>query len=482
MLNYSFLTHTHEFNLLHPYQKLNMQSTYLITSKGYTEKQAGAMFFAFGMSQFLFQTPAGYWMDYTKKKVRLLGLSVVGTGLLTLATAVFAKQNGGNLGLMIFVKFLQGAVTSLIPPGLNSITMGVVGAEGMTEQVAQNEMMHHLGTAVLVITGSLLAFVLYPNVGFLFVVSPVACIGVVYYINQIKPEDIDHNAARGLEDTAQMIFELTHATLSHEESLSVKPSFNFGFGKSLSTDTHEHDLRRPKAYTPLEIFKDPSLLTLLMVCFTFQFSNGTVLPLVMQTLAIGNGRTGILMSGLCIAVAQIFMEFSAELCGKYSPIYGRKYLFVLGLLSLPLRCAILTALLAIEEKTYYPLPWLIPDLVILSTQILDGIGAGVFGTMYILVTSDISGGTGRFNLTLGLTTAAVSLGGTVSGYFGQVLAQDIGYLQAFLIMGCISVVPAFLYSCYMPETLPEMSNVHLNGIVEGDEKDDDDEMLYHQVS
>ena len=115
-----------------------MQNAYLITSKGYTEKQAGVMFFVFGMSQFLFQTPAGYLMDYSRKKVLLLGISAVGTTLLTLITAAFASEDGGNIGFMIFVKFLQGAVTALIPPGLNSITQGIVGTVGMTTQVSKN--------------------------------------------------------------------------------------------------------------------------------------------------------------------------------------------------------------------------------------------------------------------------------------------------------------------------------------------------------
>ena len=71
-----------------------MQNAYLITSKGYTEKQAGVMFFVFGMSQFLFQTPAGYLMDYSDKKVLILGFSAVGTTLLTLITVAFATENG----------------------------------------------------------------------------------------------------------------------------------------------------------------------------------------------------------------------------------------------------------------------------------------------------------------------------------------------------------------------------------------------------
>ena len=74
--------------------------------------------------------------------------------------------------------------------------------------------------------------------------------------------------------------------------------------------------------------------------------------------------------------------------------------------------------------------------------------------MYILVTSDISGGTGRFSMTLGMTTAAMSIGGTVSGYLGQAIAQDMGYRTAFIVLGFMSAVPALLYLFFMPETLP----------------------------
>ena len=74
--------------------KINMQSAFLITSKNYTEKQAGIMFFVFGLAQFLAQTPAGYLMDYSEKKVELLSGAAIATTLLTVATAVFAQDYG----------------------------------------------------------------------------------------------------------------------------------------------------------------------------------------------------------------------------------------------------------------------------------------------------------------------------------------------------------------------------------------------------
>jgi MFS family permease len=507
---------------------LNMQNAYLVASKGYSEKQAGVLFFVFGMSQFIAQTPAGYLMDYSDRKVQLLGVASVGTTLLTLATAFFAQENGTNINLMIFIKLIQGAITALIPPGLNSITQGIVGSVGMTGQVSQNEMMNHLGTAIIVFCGSCIAYGLYPDIGLLFIVSPIACAGVMYFLGQIKPGDIDHNAARGLTAESSTTnkaesfdsYSAPKIGNSKDGPINEKPSFNFGLDASKDGDDSSLNSNAgPKAETPLTILRDPILLIFVIVCFTFHLSNGTVLPLVMQALAIGNGRSGIFMSGFCIIIAQAFMVVSAHVCGKYSGHYGRKGLFLIGMLSVPIRCAILAMLLSVKENSenaaeaandyygrrledanqYYDADAAyygnedagayygnedasasggFLNLLILSTQVLDGVGAGIFGTMYVLVTSDISGGTGRFSLTLGLTTTAMSIGGTVSGYLGQALAEDIGYRQTFVILGFMSLIPAILFFTCMPETLSnkeaqksEAGKNGMAGIVEEDEHD-----------
>jgi len=325
---------------------------------------------------------------------------------------------------------------------LNSITQGIVGSVGMTEQVAVNE--NHLGTAILVGVGSTIAYFLYPDIGVLFIVSPIACLGFVYFLSQIKSEDIDHAAARGLKAE---VFDEPADTPN-----PVEPSY--AFGNDAGT-VHNLD-GTPKATSPLQLLQDPILLLFIVICFLFHLSNGTVLPLVMQTLAIGNGKSGILLSGMCITIAQLVMVGSAKICGTYSAQYGRKGLFLIGLGIVPIRCAILAGLLTIKGDAD---AGFFLQTLILSTQILDGVGAGLFGTMYILVTSDISGGTGRFGLTLGMTTAAMSIGGTVSGYLGQYLAEHHGYLSAYWILMFMSLVPTLVYFLFMPETLPEKQKI-----------------------
>lgn len=447
---------------------LNMQNAFLIVSMGYSEKQAGVLFVVFGLTQFLFQTPAGYIMDYTDWKVAWLALAAVTTTALTLLTATTATYGGANLGWMVAIKVAQGAVTALIPPGLNSITQGIVGADGMTRQVADNEMRNHFGTAVIVLAGSLIAFLRYPDIGMLFAVSPIACAGVVVFLLKIDPADIDHNAARGLtasDDDAPKGADYNATDASGRPTSPIgNASFDFGGApKAAHVDG---------ASSPLTVLRDPTLLTFVIIVFLFHMSNGSILPLVMQTLAIGEGKTGILMSGLCIIVAQATMVASAKVCGDYSGVWGRKSLFLVGLCSVPVRCLILYALTGLkgeQEETSQLL-----SLVILATQLFDGVGAGVFGTMYILVTSDISAGTGRFSLSLGVTTAAMSIGGTVSGYLGQALAQDHGYQNAFMILGLLACVPAVGYLVFMPETLHRKDGVGMS-VIEEESRTDHEE-------
>jgi len=358
-------------------------------------------------------------------------------------------------------------VTSLIPPGLNSITQGIVGAVGMTQQVSRNEMMNHLGTAFIVLIGSLLAYALYPdNMAYLFVISPIACAGVIFFLMRIKPEHIDHDAARGLKtdaspDSDQSVNSNNYksptvegVSLSDDNSnrkkLQTKPSFNFGWGQSSVEHGANADL---VADTPLHMIRDPALVTFTLICFLFHTANGCVLPLVMQSLALEGGRSSMLLSGLCIIVAQCLMVVSAKICGDFSGSMGRKPLFLIGLFTVGVRCLILVILITIRDSQGSSSIFL--QILILSTQILDGVGAGTFGTMYILVTSDISAGTGRFSFALGITTAAMNIGGTVSGYLGEALAEDLGYKEAFIILGALSLIPALIYTFIMPETLPK---------------------------
>jgi MFS family permease len=200
---------------------------------------------------------------------------------------------------------------------------------------------------------------------------------------------------------------------------------------------------------------DPTLMVFTLVVFCFHLSNSSVLPLVMRSLKVKDPQAGILLSGMCIVVAQAFMAYFAKLVGDYSPYWGRKNLSLVALFSLTLRCFLLAVLVTAQDQVKTWTGVVMFKFLILSTQLLDSVGAGLFGTLQIVVTNDISGGTGRFSLMLGITTGSMCLGGTISGYIGHAIAQDFGYASAFTVLGLMSFVPFFLYAFFVPETLPE---------------------------
>lgn len=499
-----------------------MQAVFLMCTKNFSERQIGVLFLAFGLSQFVCMTPAGYFLDYSNHKIDWVIFAGMITSLLTVGTALTAHEGGDNMGLMILLKIIQGGASAILPPAFNSITLGIVGGTGFTLQVAKNRTMNHIGTALIVAFGSLVAYLLYPNIGALFIVSPLTMIGVYYNMVRIKPNHVDRDAARGLiiesptmTEYEQMDTQSTigvemdyegvdyitdtssssdssreqrsinppeasldaniprdpsgeHAATKSQEMVQLNkteslpyrppsmgshessiPSFRLGWGAG----QNENQSQLPR--TPLAVLRDPTLLLFTVVVFWFHMANSSVLPLVMQSLAVEDEKFGILLSGICIFVGQAFMSWFAKICGEYSPKWGRKGLILVALSSLTIRCFSLTILMAANREVQTPTESIIVKALIVSTQLLDSIGAGIFGTMHILVTNDISSRSGRFSLMMGITSSAMCLGATVSGYIGQALAQDYGYDMAFTWLGGLSVVPLLLYLFFMPETLPE---------------------------
>jgi hypothetical protein len=90
---------------------------------------------------------------------------------------------------------------------------------------------------------------------------------------------------------------------------------------------------------------------------------------------------GAIVTSQITMAAATFVGDKLTICGL-----GRKPLFLAGLISLPVRCALII--------------WFkdAGDAALLSTQILDGLGGGLFGLVHPYLVADITFGTGRFNV------------------------------------------------------------------------------------
>jgi MFS family permease len=84
-------------------------------------------------------------------------------------------------------------------------------------------------------------------------------------------------------------------------------------------------------------------------------------------------------------------------------------------------------------------------------QLLDGVGAGVFGALSPLVVADLMRGIRRYNLALGAIATVHGIGASVSGLVTGEIFDHFGYTVAFLALAVAAVAPTVL-AIAMPET------------------------------
>jgi MFS family permease len=170
----------------------------------------------------------------------------------------------------------------------------------------------------------------------------------------------------------------------------------------------------------------------------FHLANAAMLPLVGQKLAVAYPKEATAMMSACIVAAQLVMLPIALLVGRTADSWGRKPLFLAGFAVLPIRAVLYT----LSDNSV----WLI------GVQILDGVGAGIFGALTPLVIADVMRGTGRYNLAQGAVATLQGIGASMSGLLAGVIVDRYGYSVAFLALGAAATAALIVFAIGMPET------------------------------
>jgi MFS family permease len=158
---------------------------------------------------------------------------------------------------------------------------------------------------------------------------------------------------------------------------------------------------------------------------------------------LGSGREGhaALIVAAIIVVPQIVVSVAAPWVGHYAEEWGRKPVLLIGFGLEPLR-GVLFALSA----SWYSL---------MAVQILDGITGAIITVMTVLVMTDLTTGTGRFNLARGAVGTCTGIAAAVSTTATGVIATAFGRPASFLTCrrrGGARRAPVVLY---LPESRPK---------------------------
>jgi MFS family permease len=171
----------------------------------------------------------------------------------------------------------------------------------------------------------------------------------------------------------------------------------------------------------------------------FHFGNAAMLPMAGQVLAQAHPGSDTIALSACIITAQLIMVGVAWAVGKAMAAgVGRKPIFLIALAILPVR----GILFSFTANPYG----------VVAIQLLDGIAAGIFGVIAIVIASDLMRGTGRFNLAQGLVALCVGVGAALSNLISGFIIQWYGYPAGFLSLAAVAVTAFAFFALFMPET------------------------------
>ena len=351
---------------------------YLLAVHHWRPDSIGLVMTLSGLAALAAQTPAGALVDRTPNKRALLMAAAILVTLACMAVLVNA-----SFAWVTFTQSLAGVASSVFAPLIAAITLGLSARGAFTARIARNESYNHAGNAVAAILAGVLAYFWGPvAVFYLMAAMALASVAAALRI----PADIDLDRARGL--------------------------------------AHDDPAAAPQPVPLRQLLDNRPLVLLAVSCALFHLANAAMLPLVSQKLALANPALATPLTSACIVAAQFVMIPAAMAVGRYADRVGRKPLLLIGFAILPLRGLLYT----LSDD----MAWLV------AVQLLDGIGAGIFGAVLPLMVLDLTHGTGRFNASLGAVTTVFGIGASLSNGLAGLIVQHAGYRAAFLALAGIA--------------------------------------------
>jgi predicted MFS family arabinose efflux permease len=357
----------------------------------WNEERVGLALTVGGIAGILMQTPAGALVDLLRSKRALVGVGVTALAAGALLIALFP-----SLWPVMGAQVLIGSTSSIFIPAICAMSLGIVGHAAFDARQGRNQTFNSAGNVTAAVLMGLLGYLVSNRSIFFFVVA--LALPTILVLLLIRPAEIDYEVARGANDG----------------------------GKG------------GKAESVWGLFRDRPLVVFLVCAVMFHFANAAMLPLLGELLAKGQGRSSMLFMSACVVTTQFVITLLASWSGRKAGTWGRKPLLLIAFGVLPIR-GILYTLTSNTE-------------LLVAIQVLDGIGAGIFGVVSVLVIADLTRGTGRFNLTLGAITTAVGIGASLSQVIAGGIVHRVGSHAGFLFLAAVASAAFAILYFFMPET------------------------------
>jgi predicted MFS family arabinose efflux permease len=188
------------------------------------------------------------------------------------------------------------------------------------------------------------------------------------------------------------------------------------------------------------VLRNRRLLFFAVCILLFQLANAAMLPLMGSILTTRSSEWASSLIAACIVVPQLIVAGFAPAIGRAADAWGRRPLLFLCFAALALR----GVLFALVTSPY----------AVVAVQALDGVSAAILGVTLPLIVADLTRGTGRFNLGLGIVGSAVGIGAALSTTLAGYTIDHFGSSIAFYGLAIIAVCGLGSVWLLLPETRP----------------------------
>jgi MFS family permease len=382
-------------------------NVFLVTQQHWSQSAVGLMMTVGGLLGLALQTPIGAAIDATRAKrgVIVAALAVIAISAVTIAMAP-------RFWPVLIANSLMAIAGDVLGPAVASLTLGLFKPQELARRIGRNSAFDHGGNVIIAVVAGGVGWMLGQRS--VFLLAPFFAALAAAAVLSIPDRAIDHQRARGAE--------------------SLEGSVQDVRGWSVLLECR-----------PLVVFACCAML--------FHFANAPLLPLVGQKLALANPEFATAMMSSCIVAAQLVMLPIALFVGWTADRIGRKPILLAGFAILPIRAVLYT----LSDNS----AWLV------AVQLLDGVGAGIFGALTPLLLADLMRGTGRYNLAQGAVGTVQGVGASLSGLVAGIIVDHLGYNAAFITAASVAACAFAVLAIAMPETAPRRRSVKFDAGLAG---------------
>lgn len=363
-----------------------------LTTQAWTEVQIGFALSLGTMTAMISQVPAGALVDAVYDKRRTAILALLAIALAAVLLAAWPSTLP-----VLLSEVLHGFASCVLTPSIAAISLALVGRAGLGERLGRNTRFAALGGAIAAGVMGLVGTYLSPAA--VFWLTAALAVPSLLCLLSIRPADLAANVAAA------------------------------------------HAQQERKGRGLLDLLRDRGILVFAACCALFTLSNAAMLPLAGTAVTRQSGEEASLIIAASIVVPQLVVVAISPSVGWLAEARGRRLVLIIGFSMLPLR----GALLALVEA----------PVGLIFVQALDGISAATLNVMLPLIAADLTRGSNRFNLCMGLFGLSVGIGGTISTSLAGAVASWISPGVAFAMLGLIGLLCVLLVWLAMPETREE---------------------------